>query len=46
MEEKKEEIINNFKWVIPGCCQSEDANEDNCPHVVKRLKKKKVNIGL
>jgi len=42
---KKEEVlvIDNFNWIIPDCCRE---GWKSCPHVVKRQKTSKHNIGL
>lgn len=41
---KKEEVlVQNLNWKIPECCLE---NWDSCPHVVKRQKASKRNIGL
>lgn len=36
-------IINNFNWQIPQCCQE---GWPTCPHVTKKQKPVKRNIGL
>ena len=40
-----EEVVEKkeFNWKVPQCCLE---LWDNCPHVVKREKPKKGNIGL
>lgn len=41
---RKEEVqVNNFNWIVPECCREGWAS---CPHVLKREKPKKKNIGL
>lgn len=46
-EEKTKETevleVSNVTWQIPICCQE---SWDSCPHVVKREKMKKNNVGL
>lgn len=45
-ENKKEtEIleIDNFNWIVPQCCVEGWAS---CPHVLKKPKKVKKNVGL
>ena len=45
-EEKKEEVIievDRFNWKVPECCRE---GWDSCPHVVRKEKPKKTNIGL
>lgn len=37
-EEKKD-----FRWEVPQCCRE---GWDSCPHVVKKEKPAKTNIGL
>lgn len=41
---RQEEVqVSNFNWIVPECCREGWAS---CPHVVKREKPKKKNIGL
>lgn len=47
-EQEREEMLNtvevsNFNWMVPECCRE---GWETCPHVVKRAKKTKSNIGL
>lgn len=37
------QVVDNFNWIVPECCREGWAS---CPHVVKREKPKKKNIGL
>ncbi len=36
-------VIDQFNWVIPQCCRE---GWKSCPHVPKRQRKTKNNIGL
>lgn len=36
-------LVDNFKWKIPICCEE---NWDSCPHVIKKQRPAKRNIGL
>lgn len=42
-EMPKAKPIENFSWIIPRCCEE---LWDNCPHVLKKQKKRKSNVGL
>jgi len=44
-ETKETEIkeVDLFNWQIPQCCRE---GWDNCPHVLKKQKKLKNNVGL
>lgn len=35
--------IDVFNWKIPECCSE---GWDSCPHVIRKQKQKKQNIGL
>jgi hypothetical protein len=41
----KEEIkeVDPFNWIIPECCRE---GWESCPHVLKKQRKTKTNIGL
>lgn len=41
-EEEKIEV-SNFNWIVPECCRE---GWDSCPHVVKKDRRVKRNIGL
>lgn len=43
--QKKEKPIeiDQFSWVIPQCCRE---GWKSCPHVPKRQRKTKTNVGL
>jgi hypothetical protein len=36
-------VVDKFNWVIPQCCREGWAS---CPHIPKRQKKAKKNIGM
>jgi hypothetical protein len=42
-KEKKQLVVQNFNWVVPECCR---LGLPSCPHVVKKNKKTKTNVGL
>lgn len=35
--------VDNFNWIIPECCREDWSS---CPHVVRRTKPSKRNVGL
>jgi len=43
MEEPEVIEVDNFNWKIPECCTE---GWESCPHVVRRDKPSKRNIGL
>jgi len=44
-QEEKEGIlvVEKFNWLVPECCRE---GWDSCPHVVKKKRKARKNIGL
>lgn len=41
--EEGQKKIGDFVWQIPRCCVE---GHDDCPHVPKKQRKKKINIAL
>lgn len=42
-EEKETKVLEPSQFIVPVCCRE---GHENCPHIPKKLKRQKTNVGL